>query len=351
MTANDIRLTVAAKKMETEVSINLTRSLIQFATARGAAIKLLCQAAGINEDALAQPDARIPGHRSAAVWRKAEELTGDADIGLHLGEAAHPSILGIVGFVMMSSETFGEALEKLVRYTNLLTDGVRGALEREDQTACLRVEITSEQTNALLDDSRQRMETTFSSVVTIARVLTGAPLLVLKVEFQHQRPARTGEHERIFAAPVLFGQPENQLVFRANALTQPVLLANRDLLPAFETQAAEMLRQSEQTDDLAARTEREIRKKLIGEVPTINDIARALGVGERTLQRELACQNTSFRALLDQVRRDLAMWHLRRRAESIAEIAFLLGFSEPSAFHRSFKRWTGQTPDAFRASL
>ncbi len=334
--------------METKVSINFTRSLIQYAAARGASVLELCEAAGISPELLSKPDEKIDGHQSQRLWRKAEELLGDPDLGLHLGEQAHPSVLGLVGFVMLSCGKLGEALEKLIRYTNLLTDGVRGQIRQEGALARFEIAVTQDKVNFLLETPRQQLESSFSTIATVTRALTGKALPTLEVAFVHARPPRVTEHERIFAAPVLFSQPVNRMVFSAAALDFPILLANHDLLPMFESQAEQRLQQLTARETVAARVQREVVKQLRGEAPNIVGVARALGIGERTLQRELAAEQTSFRQLLDDARRELALGHLRNEKVSVAEVAFLLGFSEPSAFHRSFKRWTGQTPHAYR---
>src|SRR6185295_5379608 len=98
------------------------RDVIYFAASRGAAVTEICQPAGISPELLAKPDEKVAGSLAQKVWQRAEGLTGDADIGLHLGEQIHPSTLGLVGFVMLSCADLGEALGKLIRYTNLLTD-------------------------------------------------------------------------------------------------------------------------------------------------------------------------------------------------------------------------------------
>ncbi len=331
--------------METKVSINFSRSLIQYAAARGVPVAELCEAAGIDADLLSRPDEKIEGRQSQRLWRKAEEALGDPDLGLHLGEQTHPSVLGLVGFVMLSCGRLGEALEKLIRYTNLLTDGVRGQIRRERTVATFEIAVTQDKANFLRESPRQQLESSFSTIVTVARALTGKNLPIQEVGFVHASPPRVTEHARIFAAPVRFSQSANRIVFAAEALDFPILLANRDLLPMFESQAEQRLTAQ---DSVASRVQREIARQLRGEAPNIGSIARALGIGERSLQRELATEQTSFRQLLDDARRELALSHLRNDKVSVAEIAFLLGFSEPSAFHRSFKRWTGQTPHAYR---
>lgn len=336
--------------MESKVSVSFLRDIIYFAVSRGASLAELCQAAGISPDLLTKPDEKVAGSLSQKVWFKAEELTRDADIGLHLGEQNHPSMLGLVGFVMLSCANLGDAFEKLIRYTNLLTDGVQGKLLRKGLLAEIEIEIVGDRENFLLETPRQPIETSLSAIVTIAGILTGKDFPIREMWFSHPRPSDISEHKRIFSAPILFSQPTNKVIFASEALNYLILLANRDLLPAFEAQAEQNLRELHQQETRANQVQREIIKKLKGDAPNISDIARELGVSERSLQRELAAENTTFRDLLDEARRELAFKHLQNEKVSVSEISFLLGFSEPSAFHRFFKRQIGTTPHAFRES-
>lgn len=333
---------------ESRISVSVVRDIVNFAAAQGASAEEICRAAGVASALLTEPDKQIAGHHIYRAWQKAEELTGDADIGLHLGEQIHPTAIGLIGFVMLSCETLGEALEKLTRYTNLMSDGIKGKLLSEKSTASIEVNVVGDVENFLLEAPRQPIESILSAIATVARHLTGRPLPITEVHFQHSRPSNISEHQRIFDAPVSFNQTSNILRFSSDALEYKILLANKDLLTALETQAEQLLTELDNQETLSAKAQREIIKKLKGDAPTIGDIARALGMSERSLQRELNAEGTSFREVLDRARQDLALRHLRNKKTSVAEVAFLLGFSEPSAFHRSFKRWTGQTPHAFR---
>lgn len=336
--------------METEVSVGFLRDVINFAESRGASAKELCEVAGIRPDFLSKPDERVPGHVSKRLWAKAEEMINDADIGLHIGEQVHPATLGLVGYVMLSCLDLGEALAKLIRYTNLLTNGVKGKLTERGRLAEIEIEITKDRENFLDESPRQPIESSLSAITTIAGILTGKPFPLREVWFEHKRPNSVAEHQRIFAAAIIFGQPFNKMVFAAEALRYPILLANRSLLPSFEAQADLFLNNLDGKETRSDRVRREIVLRLKGNVPNIEIIARELGVSERTLQRELSAENTSFREILDDARRGIALKYLRDKSVSIGEISFLLGFSEPSAFHRSFRRWMGATPQSFRVS-
>lgn len=332
------------------VTIALIRSMIRYAAANGASLADLCRAAGITPDQLASPDHRISGEQTRGAWRLAVEQTGDADFGLHLGEQTQPAVLGLVGYVMLSSSDLRSALEKLLRFTHLLTNGLRGRLWVERGVAHIDLAIADNVANFLHADPRHPMESTAATLVVLARALTGKPLPAKAMAFAHPEPLRTSEHRRIFRSTVTFNALLTRLSFDERALGWPVLHAHPTLLASFEGEATAALTRLGQAQTWAARTRQAAADKLKGQVPTMGDVARALQVSPRSLQRSLALEKTRFRVLLDEARSDLARHYLAASQASLTEIAFLLGFSEPSAFHRSFKRWTGQTPQAFRAA-
>lgn len=253
--------------MESKVTVGFLRNIIYYAASKGASVAELCETAGITPDFLLKPDEKVSGQLSHKVWQKAEELTADADIGLHLGEQIHPSTLGLVGFVMLSCENLGAALEKLIRYTNLLTDGVQGKMSSKNRLAQIEIEVTRDRENTLIDAPRQRMESSFAAIATVARILTGKQFPVREMRFTHNRPLKTTEHKRIFAAPILFSQKKNLMIFAAEALKYPILLANRDLLPAFEAQAEQILAETDGTETRSNQVRRVVIKKLNGESP------------------------------------------------------------------------------------
>lgn len=242
--------------MESKVSVSFLRNIIYYAVSKGASLPELCRTARIAPDVLAKPDEKVAGNLSQKVWRKAEELTKDVDIGLHLGEQIHPSTLGLVGFVMLSSANLGAALEKLIRYTNLLTDGVQGKLTRSGRLAEIEIEIVRDRENFLVDTPRQPIESSFATIATISMILTGKAFPVREMQFGHSRPDKIFEHERIFSAPVHFNQDINKIIFASEALNYPILLANRD---------ADIISKGEISSDIAeARPYSYSKRKIAG---------------------------------------------------------------------------------------
>ena len=296
------------------------------------------------------PDQQIPGSLHHAVWREAVQQTGDENLSLHLGEAFNLAVLGIVGYVLLNCQTLGEALAKLSRYTRLFSQGAQIHVSVSGSTAFCDCVVVDNLKNYLLEEPRYAIDSTFASLLTATTELTGKSLVLSEAWFQYSPPSSLLEYDRIFQTELRFSMPTNRLMFDADCLQWSVLSKNANLLPLFEQHAEAMLEQMNRVDSYTQRVVQAMVQQLKGDLPSIDAIAQQLTISVRQLQRELQTEGTSFQQLLDETRRELALRHLRNPATPIHDIAFLLGFSEPSAFHRAFKRWTGQTPRSYRLS-
>jgi AraC-like DNA-binding protein len=333
---------------EATFSVYITRSILQFAAGYGVDIEQLCATVGLDPVLLQMPDQQIPGTLHHAVWREAVKQTGDENLGLHLGEGFNLATLGIVGYVLINCPTFKEVLEKLSRYTRLFSQGAKINFSISEGMVFCDCEVVDDLKNYLLKEPRYAIESTFVSLLTATKVLTGKSLSLYGVWFEYLPPASTTEYDRIFQTKIQFSMPINRLIFDVNCLKWSVLSRNSNLLPLFEQHAEAMLNQMDRSDRYTQQVVQAIIEQLKGELPTIDAIARQLAISTRQLQRELKTEGTSFQKLLDTIRQELALRHLKNSVTPIHDIAFLLGFSEPSAFHRAFKRWTGKTPRNYR---
>jgi AraC-like DNA-binding protein len=333
---------------EATFSVYITRGIVQYATKCGVDADRLCQTVGIEPSLLTMPDKQIPGTLHGAMWREAVKQTGDEDLGLHIGEAFNLAALGIVGYVLMNCQTFEQVLEKLSQYTRLFSQGAYIHYSVSQGLVWCDCALVDHLKNYLLAEPRHAIESTFAALLAATKTLTGKQLYPHTVWFQHPRPERVSEHERLFGADVRFSQPTNRTIFDASCLNWSVLSANPNLLAVFEQQAEIMLADLTQTDTLTRSVTQAIAQNLKGEVPSVETIARGLAMSVRNLQRELQAEGTSYQQILDDTRQELALRYLKKSDTPIYDVAFLLGFSEPSAFHRAFKRWTGKTPKAYR---
>jgi AraC-like DNA-binding protein len=170
----------------------------------------------------------------------------------------------------------------------------------------------------------------------------------IEVRFPHSAPENTSEHYRLFGCSVKFGRDRGELLFSRDLLEMPFLSADVNLQAILEAQVVAMLQKLPKSDAVTDAVRRYLAGELCNGEPTLEQIAPRLHMSARTLHRRLEDEGTSFRQILTEVRRELATRHLSERRLAIGEIAFLLGFSEPSAFHRAFKRWTGYAPLTYR---
>jgi AraC-like DNA-binding protein len=332
-----------------QFSVYFIRNVLFYTAARGFDLEQMCRAARLDRAVLHQPDEMVDGAVVERVWAVAIELTGDEDLGLHLGEAVHPASLGLLGFAMLSCETLGAAIEKLARYWNLMSDATVVEWRREQTRAVLALRLVDLPGNFLVH-SRHAAESSLSAALTIVQGLTGRRLDLLDVASIYPHPRRSGEFERIFGRMPRFEAEANQIAFSSEALDWPLLHANAGMLAGFEEQMQARLK-VESPETLVGRVRQEIAKGLRGDLPDLAVVAKNLHMSSRALQRELQAVDTSFRQVLDELRHELALSYLGEQKYSIADVSFLLGFSEASVFHRSFRKWTGLTPVEFRRGL
>ena len=328
-------------------SVILLRPVVAAAIRDGVAPAPLLAALGVDAATLADRDATVDGACVLAAWREAAARTGDACFGLHVGERLTPGDYEVIDYLGLTSSCFRETMTRLCRYYRLLSDNVELALELHGEVGRLvhRPRVGPP------EDWRHAWECFFAGAVGHARRALGADWAPLSVELMHAAPGDVGEHARIFRAPVRFGQPVNALSFRAADAERPLPTADPVLGRLLTGYAEEVIAQIPVPDELVGRARAALLDELRGGDPSIARLARRLGTSRRTLQRRLGEAGTSHQKLVDDCRHQLARHYLGDVNLSLGEIGYLLGFAQPNAFHRAFRRWTGQTPAAFRAAL
>ncbi|HEY9624973.1 MAG TPA: AraC family transcriptional regulator [Crinalium sp.] len=335
---------------EKTVAVYMTRPVIQFAAQHGVDIEKLYSTVGFDPDLLKTPDQHIPRSLHYGIWQEIIRQTGNENLGLHLGEAFSLSSYGIAGYVLLNCQTLNEVFEKFCKYTCLFCQEMFTRLTISERMAFFECNSIPgcEPDDDLLETARYDTECTFASALPTIKALTGKTLRPIAVWFRHQLPTDLSEYDRIFQSDVKFSMPVNRLIFDANCLKWSVLSSNVNLLSFFEERAEATLNQLNGDDRYIAKVTQAIVQKMKGELPTVTAIASGLAMSTRQLQRALKVEGTSFQKLLDQIRQDIALQYLKDPTIPIHSIAFLLGFSEPSAFNRAFKRWTGKTPGDYR---
>ena len=326
------------------IQAKAAEKIVRAAAAHGIQARDLYQAVNLDLFGLDDPDRRIPFAQLVALYEQAARLTKDDAFGLHVGETVDPKAFDVLGYSVINSSTLGEALDRVVRYCFIWTNGSYISIEKGSPLT--KIVYT------YLDDSiterRQDTEITFAALASLSRNVTQCDLSPAQVTFQHERPRDTTEHRRIFRCPVEFNAPANRYFIDSSYLGLPILKADPGLSAVLDRHAEELIAKYPRNDTLVEQVRTMIKDELRGGNASLERIANQLSMSGRTLQRKLREHGTSHQELLDQMRRALAMRYLQEREMAICEVAYLLGFSESSALHRAFKRWTGKTPNEFR---
>ncbi|MES1943828.1 AraC family transcriptional regulator [Salinisphaera sp. PC39] len=296
---------------------------------------------------MAVPDARarVP----VAVWRdmlsRASERLSDPLLGLHLGREITPAHFGPLGYVFFACDDLGAALERLHTYQRLVYDVNPMGVAVEGAHTCLCWGQSRGRPGPLVD------EAAVTALVQFARDMTGTRIAPAAVDFINPRPADTAPYEAYFGCPVAFGRDVTRVVLPTPLLALPLRRPDPALRELLEREARERLSALPDGDDLRRDVRRAVLRLAREGRPDLPAVAAALGLSERTLHRRLAGRGINFRRLRDETLRRAAEDYLADPGLRLADVALLLGYSEQSAFNRAFRRWTGRTPGAYRASL
>jgi AraC-like DNA-binding protein len=286
--------------------------------------------------------ARLEHDANRAFWQAAEEVTQDPYIGLHVAEYI-PLYKGqVLEYLFLSSPSFGEGLKRALSYQRLITDVAQSYLDIKDNHAVLVLD-----TKMGKNLSKHFNECSMVGMIKFFKGLTDNQFTPIYVDFLYEEPADLRDYHRIFDCELRFNQSRNAICFDAQVLGVKSPHAEPELLQLHEKVAGEHLAKLEQEDSVF-----EV-KKIVGELlenqeVSLDLVAEKLNITPRALRSTLTLANTSFNQILSEYRCLLAKRLLVRTHESVEEIVYLTGFSEPSTFYRAFKRWTDMTPIEYR---
>jgi AraC-like DNA-binding protein len=306
----------------------------------------LLAAAGIDPSSLQEPGGRLETEKISRLWELAAERSGDPAIALAQHYVAKPASFDVVGYTMMSSANLRDAIERLVRYLRVLSDALIMILSEERG----RLRVTFELHGGDRPVPRQRVEFILVTVITFLRWISGREVHPLAVALAYPTPADPALYAAAFHCPVAFDAPGSCLLFESAELARPLPTANPLLAELHERFAGDYLERFDHGQTSYRAREAIIRRLPDGE-PRRDQIAGDLALSERTLQRRLEEEGTSYVKLLDDTRRELAEQYLGRLHLSLAQAAYLLGFAEQSSFFRACKRWFDLSPGQYRSQL
>ena len=337
--------------LSSSVSVAYLQGLLDYLTRRGVDRAKLLERVRLSPSLLAQRDQRIAASTYLELLGHGVRLTGDEQLGLHLGEAVRPGYYGVLGYLIMSCATLADALHRQARYAALVGNLGQVGLDDEPPRAGLEPQVAHSWQPLLPQQQRQLSEETLAGWVTFGHWISGLDIPPTEVRFQHAAPADTAEYHRIFRCPVLFDQADNALVFAKRLLATPLGQADAQVRLMLDAYADRLLGEIQQGHSVLDRARLELSRQLPEVGADLQQIAARLALSPRTLQRRLREAGLSFNQLVDETRQQLVLHYLRDPALELAEIAFLVGFSEPGSLARAFRRWTGQSPGEYRRSL
>lgn len=331
---------------QASIAAGIVAGFIAFLGGRGLDGRTLAVAAGIDPQFLADPDARLPFERYATLLALARCASGDTGLSLRFGAEAGMADLSILGLIMEASATMGEAFAQMQRYGRLALAA--------DPKLPPRFVLEDRQGRLYLIDRRpdpnsfpEMTEEAFAQLTCGPRRFLDRPH-VRSVHVTHEAPPHAGLYEEIFACPIHFAAPFNALELDPGVASWPVARERRYVFGVLCEKADSLMAAVGPVQTVRARLEEAMRVRLHQGEPGADELARELGFSRSTLFRRLREEGTSFALVLDGLRRDLALQLVAGSRSSLAEIAYLLGFSEPAALSRAFQRWTGMTPGHYR---
>ena len=304
------------------------------------------EAAGLELTALSDADARFPTEGISLLWQLAVTHSGNPAVGLTNSSVVKPGSFDVVAYAMMSSANLHGTLERAVRYVDILSDAATLTIADNREGHRLILELFGGKHPV----PRQRFEFDLMTLLTFFRWVTNRDLRPLAFELRFPPPADPQPYQDAFKCPLRFNAPVNALLFARADITLPLPTAHPELAEVHERIASEHLQRLDPAQTCHRVLAVIIRHLPDGE-PRRPKIATILGMSERTLQRRLTAEGTSFQRLLEDARRELARHYLGQREVSLADTAYLLGFSDQSSFFRAARRWFGSSPRDYRIRL
>jgi AraC-like DNA-binding protein len=308
----------------------------------------LARQAGIVIPEVLAPTDRIPLDKADALLEFVIPLIHDPAFGLQVARCWHPANLGVLGYAWLSSSTLRTGLRRLERYHRLI--GERGTSEIEEVPQGIKVRFWANRGDpAKVPVAAVAVDMALALVLDMCRMNAGAALRPVAVSLRRKTPEFTSPYERFFGCPVQFGAAENTFLLSREDADSLLPSSNKQLATVFDKMLGEELARLDKSDVVTRCRVAVLECLTSGEVSE-EDTAKQLHMSPRTLQRKLAEAKLTYQQLVDDTRKDLALRYIDDAKRSISDITFSLGFSQPSAFTRAFKRWTGATPTDYRAS-
>jgi AraC-like DNA-binding protein len=297
----------------------------------------------LKKDQLENPDSRIPVEKYIKLGRMAPELTHLPEIGLILGQRAIFECIGIVFHLANNCNTVRESLIHVARYSNLANEACKAGFEEGKEFAEWSMQYLNSKYLCI-----PLIEFEACQGLKILRSVLGQNFRPIRIKFQHAPPGYVYKYHQIFQVPLLFEQGECAIIFRKEYLNVHNLNPQPYIKEVLARRADALDKEIERNKLFQDTVRKIVMKHLESGSVNLEVIAKEMNVSSRSIYRKLKSENTSYKDLLSEVRKQLAQDYLREGSFTINDISSKLGFSESSAFHRAFKRWFGTNPGQYR---
>jgi len=297
---------------------------------------------GLSSSLLQVPQARVSAKHYGALWRAIAAALDDEFFGQD-SRRMKVGTFAMLCHSVLNCKTLGQALDRSLRFYALILDDIAGTAERDAKEARI-----------VLHEAPGVSQRVFAHELLLMLLygvscwLVGRRIPILRTEFSYAEPAHSAEYRLMYCADLRFNRPHTLLAFEASYLDLPVVQNERSAKEFLRTAPESILLKYKNGSSLTARVRRRLRQFLPGSVPDFEQLADEMSMTPATMRRRLHEEGESYQSIKDQLRRDLAISYLSHSKRSVMDIALELGFSERSAFHRAFRKWTGASPGEFR---
>jgi AraC-like DNA-binding protein len=301
----------------------------------------LLRQVGLNPDLISQPEARYPVDRIQLLWQRAVEITGEEAFGILVMKEIQPAALQGLGFSWLSSDTLKDAIQRLIRYIRFISTAAQlDFYEKGNEYHLVFDFVPGAYKKPPLPVS---VDAGVALIVQMCRLSAAPDFVPSRVDLCRKAPKNLSPFKQFFKTTVNFSAKRNALVFTREQIEKPLEFSNPELARANDETVIRYLVSFDQ-ENISCKVRAKIIDLMPMGVPKQKDIAHSLHLSLRSMQRLLKKENTNYRIIVNDIRVDLAHQYLKSMSYSIGQVAYMLGYSEPSSFIRAFKRSTGILP-------
>jgi AraC-like DNA-binding protein len=335
----------AARSEPGTIAICFVAAALQSVRARGLDAEGLLRKVGLSPGLLQSSQTRVSAKHYGALWRLVA-LTLDDEFFGQDSRRMKAGSFAMICHSVLNCRTLGQAIDRSLRFYALILDDIYGKLHRDGAEAS----ITLHEGGA----GPQRVfahEVLLMLLHGVACWLVGRRIPIKRAQFSYDEPAHSSEYRLMYSTSIGFRTPHTAIIFDAAYLALPIVQNERTVKEFLRNAPENILLKYKNGSSLGARIRRRLRQSLPGDLPEFEALAEEMNMTPATLRRRLHEEGTFYQSIKDQLRRDLAIGYLSHSKRSAMDIGLELGFSERSAFHRAFKKWTGASPGEFRRRL